>query len=273
MLRTRIVTAVALLVVLLPALFWSPLAWSVATLAFVAAAAWEWTRLLEQPQRAWPVAVIAAAAGAAALVWRSHSGGWPTGLLAALAGVALLFWVLGAPRALASLQARRGGLLTAAVLLAAAWVALIELRAQGSLMLLSSMALVWVADVGAYAVGRAVGRRKLAPRVSPGKSWEGAIGAAVIVAVAVVVVAVVWPQADTLPALMARQVSWPVVVALAVVLSALSVVGDLYESLLKRQAGVKDSGKTLPGHGGVLDRVDALLPVMPAALLLTLALR
>lgn len=273
MLRTRIITAVVLLAVLLPALFWSPLTWGIATLAFVAAAAWEWTRLLEQPQHAWPVAVAAAGAGAVALAWRTYAGGWPAGVLATLAAAALLFWVLVAPRALASLQARRGGLVTAALLLAAAWVALIELREQGSLMLLSAMALVWIADIGAYAVGRAIGRRKLAPRISPGKSWEGAIGAAGIVALAAIVVALAWPQADTLPALVARQVPWPVLVAVAVALSALSVVGDLYESLLKRQAGVKDSGKTLPGHGGVLDRVDAMLPVMPAMLLLTLVLR
>ena len=273
MLRTRILTAIALLAVLLPALFWSPLAWGIATLAFVAAAAWEWTRLLEQPRRAWPVAAVAAGVGAAALAWRAAYGGWPTGVLATLAGAALLFWVLGAPRALASLEARRGGLATAGLLLAAAWVALIELRAQGSLMLLSALALVWIADVGAYAVGRAVGRRKLAPRISPGKSWEGAIGAAGIVTLVSIAVALGWPQADTLPSLMARQVPWPILVAVVVALSALSVVGDLYESLLKRQAGVKDSGTTLPGHGGVLDRVDALLPVMPAALLLTLVLR
>ena len=161
----------------------------------------------------------------------------------------------------------------ALALLAAAWAALIELRAQGSLMLLSAMALVWVADVGAYAVGRTIGRRKLAPSISPGKSWEGAVGAALIVTAAVLATALAWPDVRTLPARLVHGAGWPLAVLLAVALSALSVVGDLYESLLKRQAGVKDSGRTLPGHGGVLDRIDALLPVMPAALLLTLVLR
>ena len=273
MLRTRVITAVVLLALLLPALFWSTLAWGVVTLAFVAAAAWEWARLLGRAQLAWPAAIGMAVLGAAALAWRELAGGWPQALLVALAAAAAAYWLLRAPRALATHNARAGGLPVALGLLAAGWVALVELRAADSVLLLTAMALVWLADVAAYFVGRAIGRRKLAPRISPGKSWEGAIGAALIVAAAGWAVAAAWPQALTLPALLARALPAWATVAVLVALSALSVVGDLHESLIKRQADVKDSGRTLPGHGGVLDRIDALLPVMPAALLLAILLR
>ena len=134
--------------------------------------------------------------------------------------------------------------------------------------LLSSMALVWVADIAAYFVGRALGKRKLAPQISPGKSWEGAIGGAIFV-VAIGLLSATLPQfSGSLPTLLVNRFSAIGAAALLLILTALSVVGDLHESLLKRQAGVKDSGTSLPGHGGVLDRIDALIPVMPAALLL-----
>jgi phosphatidate cytidylyltransferase len=125
------------------------------------------------------------------------------------------------------------------------------------------MAIVWIADTAAYFTGRKFGRRKLAPEVSPGKSWEGVYGAWVAVAV---YAALLVPFADdagfrfavTAPAIAA----W---IAFAVALASVSVIGDLFESLLKRHAGVKDSGSVLPGHGGVLDRTDALLAAMPIA--------
>ena len=128
------------------------------------------------------------------------------------------------------------------------------------------MALIWFADIAAYFTGRAFGKRKLAPAVSPGKTWEGAVGG--------VVAAAIWTTATVaVPGsfgdILARQWSLPVVFLLACLLAAISVVGDLFESLLKRRAGVKDSSRLLPGHGGVYDRIDALLPVAPVAILLT----
>jgi phosphatidate cytidylyltransferase len=131
------------------------------------------------------------------------------------------------------------------------------------------MAIVWLADTAAYFAGRAFGRRKLAPAISPGKTWEGVYGA--LAAVAVYALALVpfaqaaGYQGAPAPAAIA---AW---VVLAVALAALSVCGDLLESLLKRHAGVKDSGRLLPGHGGVLDRIDALLAAMPPAALAALA--
>lgn len=149
----------------------------------------------------------------------------------------------------------------------AAWVALVLLFVRfGAWCLVSMMALIWCADIAAYFVGRAVGRRKLAPSVSPGKTWEGAAGG--------MLAAAIWTTATaTVPgsfgAILAQQWSLPAVFLLACLLAAISIVGDLFESLLKRRAGVKDSSRLLPGHGGVYDRIDALLPVAPVAILLT----
>jgi phosphatidate cytidylyltransferase len=135
--------------------------------------------------------------------------------------------------------------------------------------------LVWVADIGAYFAGRTFGlkftRNKLAPGISPGKSWEGVWGGMV----GVLLLALGWIAADrhwnaAVPSLYSRLagMGWWLVVAGCVFLAAMSVVGDLVESLVKRSAGAKDSSQLLPGHGGVLDRVDALLPTLPLAMML-----
>ena len=138
------------------------------------------------------------------------------------------------------------------------------------------LVLVWVADIFAYFSGRAFGLRftkgKLAPSISPGKSWEGVWGGLV----GVVVVAFIWVAADahwqapvaSFYTSMAQQ-GWGFLVLVALFMVAMSVCGDLVESLIKRSAGVKDSSGLLPGHGGVLDRVDALLPTLPLAMMLT----
>jgi len=128
---------------------------------------------------------------------------------------------------------------------------------------------VWIADTAAYFSGRAFGRRKLAPQVSPGKTWEGVYGG--LAAVGLYALALVPLAAEGGFKGVVAPLSVIVWIALALALAALSVVGDLCESLLKRQAGVKDSGRLLPGHGGVLDRIDALLAAMPAAALLAIA--
>jgi phosphatidate cytidylyltransferase len=164
------------------------------------------------------------------------------------------------------------------LLLWAAWLAVVQARVLGIDMLLSVLTLVWIADVAAYFVGRALGGRfigrKLAPAISPGKSWEGALGGAL----AVLVLGVVWVlvEIDLALPIQERGIQGQlldrhgaVLLALALLfLTAMSIVGDLVESLLKRNAGVKDSSGLLPGHGGVLDRVDALLPVLPLAMML-----
>ena len=214
----------------------------------------------------WLFAALLAVAGLALIAlhwWRPQTG--EIVALVLLLGAAA-FWLV--PGVLSLRQPRPDGPWLAALLLLACWQAMIELRALGPLPLVAALVLVWAADVGAYFIGRAVGRRKLAPSISPGKSWEGAIGGAILVVIVGLTAAAAPSLAATLPALLVTHVG-PVLAALALLLiSALSVVGDLYESSMKRQAGAKDSGRSLPGHGGVLDRIDALIPVMPCVALL-----
>lgn len=165
-------------------------------------------------------------------------------------------------------------LLTAFGLVAipAACTALLAAHARGVVYLLSLLAIIWVADIGAYFVGRKVGGRKLAPRISPGKTLSGALGG--------MLAAVIWVWVSSLMGTMGPLgystfgadlvAGWtlPGALVLAALLAWLSVAGDLFESLLKRRAGRKDSSNLLPGHGGVLDRIDAVLPVVPLAMLL-----
>ena len=156
------------------------------------------------------------------------------------------------------------------VLLWTAWLALVNAKAIGINFILSVFCLVWAADIAAYFGGRAFGRRKLAPSISPGKSWEGVWSGMV----GALLLAVLWLALERVLAVDSKSLYDAlhdrfnvVVIALGVMfLAAMSVVGDLFESLVKRSAGAKDSSKLLPGHGGVLDRIDALLPVFPIAL-------
>jgi phosphatidate cytidylyltransferase len=157
-----------------------------------------------------------------------------------------------------------------AVAIVACFAAIITLFKHSPLYLLSSMVLVWIADIGAYFSGKAFGKRKLAPSISPGKSWEGAIGGgfAVLLLSAAAIVFGGPALADTFVVKLQSRFGWVVALCLLVVVVVLSVVGDLVESQLKRRAGIKDSSALLPGHGGVLDRIDALIPVLPLAALL-----
>ena len=275
MLAQRVVTALVLLALLLPALF-APVAWpfQAFTLLLVAAAGWEWGRLCGVgfvPALAAGAAIAGAGVAAIALGWVDLAPGigwW-------LPGAA---WMVGGTLALAAgphawqRAPRLPRWLLGAVLLWAAWLAMAQARTLGLPFLLSVFLLVWMADIAAYAGGRAFGRRKLAPSISPGKSWEGAVSGLI----GVVLLAAAWIWADgQLPwargSLYARLLDGlglaGALVALAL-LVAMSVVGDLCESLVKRACGSKDSSRLLPGHGGMLDRIDALLPVFPLAVAL-----
>jgi phosphatidate cytidylyltransferase len=268
MLGKRVATALVLLAILLPTIFvLPPLAWGLVTLVFLCVAAWEWIRLL--PGRRQPLAGAAAlaVAGCVLLVWPERGETFHTGLLVG-SSLLTLFWIVVGPRRLVRHDASAGGAVLACVLLFGCWVALYELRVRGTVPLLSSMAVIWVADIAAYFFGRALGRRKLAPAISPGKSWEGAIGGFVTVALIGALVSVTPALSDSLPARLAQGLGLPVALLALIAIASLSIIGDLHESLLKRTAGVKDSGTLLPGHGGVLDRIDALIPTMPAALLI-----
>ncbi|HNU12403.1 MAG TPA: phosphatidate cytidylyltransferase [Rubrivivax sp.] len=276
MLRQRVITALVLVGLLLPALF-ADVRWPFAllTLVMIGAAGWEWGRLNGVTGTvAIVLGLLLAAAGAATLAgpWAAHAPR-PFWLLVSIA------WVLGGAivlRAGPAAWPRVPGLLRLVmglVLLWAGWLALVQARGIGINFILSVFCLVWMADIAAYFGGRALGRRKLAPSISPGKSWEGVWSGQA----GVLVLAGIWTLVEAGSAFDSTSLFRGLFRHLGVVLGAVallalagvSVVGDLIESLVKRAAGAKDSSNLLPGHGGVLDRIDALLPVFPLAMALT----
>jgi phosphatidate cytidylyltransferase len=274
MLKQRVITALVLLALLLPALFAaSPWPFAVLTLIGFGAAGWEWSRLNGAAGAALALGVALACACAAALL-----AGWTGAAPQAAWWAATLLWIAGGIWVLRSgsvvWPTLPGGLRCAVglALLWTAWLALVHAKAVGINFILSTFCLVWAADIAAYFGGRAFGRRKLAPTISPGKSWEGVwSGMAGALLLAIAWLAGERAFAVDSPSLYAAL--WdrlgPLGMGLAVIgLAGVSVVGDLFESLVKRGAGAKDSSGLLPGHGGVLDRIDALLPVFPIALAL-----
>ncbi len=274
MLKQRVITAIVLLALLLPALFASsPWPFAVLTLLLIGAAGWEWGRLNAAGDAAIAMGVLLALGGADAL-WL----GWAAKPPAWLWWPVVIAWVVGGAFAL------RGGpagwprvplglrWVLGLAMLWVAWLAMAHARHLGINFILSVFCLVWVADIAAYFGGRAFGRRKLAPSISPGKSWEGVwSGMAGVIALAFL-----WrwidatQQVDSQSLYSRLATAWGVagMIGGVLLLAAMSVVGDLFESLVKRAAGAKDSSNLLPGHGGVLDRVDALLPVFPIAIAL-----
>ncbi len=268
-LATRVVTGIALVAGVLAALFLLPPAgWGVVVLGIVVAAADEWARLAGFRGLLRALFVGVTLAGSAALLWTLVDPGLHSRAVIAACGVATLFWILvGTPSVLTRSQPATTLARAASgwIVLLGAFVAIVALQMRSAWLALAAMAIVWIADTAAYFVGRRFGRRKLAPQISPGKTWEGAAGgiaAVVVYALALLPLAARAGYAAPLDAL--RVGAW---IAFAVALAALSIVGDLHESLLKRRAGVKDSGSLLPGHGGILDRTDALLAAMPPAAL------
>ena len=272
MLIQRVLTALVLLAARgLSLSVLAPEGFVVLTLVFLAAGIGEWLILVGQSRAFAALFAVTAAllAGWLNLADRAEPA-WFWGILyTATALWALLDLGLVTQGHFLPVARARGAFFIAGLLLPAVCaLALLASYRDGLIFMVSILALVWVADIGAYFCGRAVGRHKLAPAISPGKTVEGAVGGRVCVWL-VAVGASHWPLlADTFFARLLR--AWPLwlgLIALAF-LVALSIVGDLFESHLKREAGVKDSSRLLPGHGGVLDRIDAVLPVVPAALLL-----
>ena len=272
MLKQRIFTAVVLLALLLPALLVKP-AWPFAllTLAGFVAAGWEWARLNGAGRAALAIGIgLGVACGLAFLA------GWTTTAPRVVWQVAAALWLVGGilvlrrgvagwPRV--PQPARIGAGL---VVLWLCWLAMVNARAGGLNYILSIFMLVWTADVFAYFGGRAFGKRKLAPTISPGKSWAGVWSGIV----GTLAVAIAWLVSDgrglayydSFYTLVNERLTTIGLAVVVIVLVAMSIVGDLFESLVKRAAGAKDSSALLPGHGGVLDRIDALLPVFPIAL-------
>ncbi len=272
MLKTRIITALVLLAVLLPVLYFNnPTAFALVVTVFFGAAVWEGFRLFNPGSKnALVIALFWTAAFAYAFFFAAQ------GSVLFWFAISALIWALRlAPSlkiGLPQLNTTANTLLslTYALAIVACFAAIVTLFRHSPAYLLSVMALVWIADIGAYAAGKAFGKNKLAPSISPGKSWEGAIGgaAAVLLLAALSVLVGGAAFADTFAVHVQARFGWAALAAILVVIAAASVVGDLFESQLKRRAGVKDSSRLLPGHGGVLDRIDALIPVLPLAALI-----
>jgi len=259
LLRSRITTALVLAPLVVLAIYYLPLpAYATFFWLIAAAGAWEWAGLSGIGGAAGRAAYVAGFAALASAAWLVP-GYWPM-LLWLGAG----FWVVAALVVVtypgSGRLAGHGAVVGLAGLLVVltAWLALLLIRDRpgGASWVLWLLLLVWAADVGAYFAGRRFGRIKLAPAVSPGKTWEGALGGAA----ASLVVAL-----GMLVAMGLMKLVW---IPVVVMLTAVSIFGDLFESVLKRQRGVKDSGALLPGHGGVLDRIDSLVAALPVFALL-----
>jgi phosphatidate cytidylyltransferase len=253
-LKLRVLTVSVLLPAFAVAVFYLPtLWWAALSLTGLLIAAGEWSRLAAFGSTQRGVFYIVITAVCCALWLNDY---W--GSLSFWGSVA--FWSLVAPLTLwRKFQMRSNGMLFLAGLLVLCpmWLALVKLQVEPA-KLMALLAVVWISDTAAYGAGRAFGRHKLAPSISPGKTWEGVGGAFLAVAVYAVTFHFCWYPEFGL---------WFVVAAFFS-LAALGIVGDLLESLLKRRAGVKDSGTLLPGHGGLLDRIDAMTATLPLAAML-----
>lgn len=277
MLKTRVITALVILPVVFLALFtFSNWAWSVFTLGIFIVAAWEWTRLSSM-SRANASIFLAATLALAWVILMSYLRGAEStaefGWYKTLAfGCAAVFWFLVVPLWLARAWRPRSRMLLALAgwaVLFPTWLALLALRDVNPMMLLTFAVIVWVADIAAYFVGKATGRHKLAPSISPGKTIEGALGGLT----GVVAYYFLWQHLVALSSSAGEawvrqlQANGGALLGVFLLLGCLSILGDLFESWMKRGADLKDSSKLLPGHGGVLDRIDALTSTLPLAAL------
>lgn len=255
-LLSRITTAVVLMAMFVPAVLWAP-AWLWAILMAVVViglGAYEWARLSHFPPLSTRIYAVLLTFCALALPYVLEAD-WPAFQMGLIV-LAIVFWLFIAPlwllgRWQATPAFVRAGV--GVVVLLPTWAALLYLHARGPGFLVGVMAVVWIADTAAYFTGRRLGRHKLAPAISPGKTWEGVAGAFCALAL----------YASALSLLIGMPL-----LSLGIMVSGLlylSVLGDLFESWIKRVSGMKDSGNILPGHGGVLDRIDALTSTLPVA--------
>jgi phosphatidate cytidylyltransferase len=259
LLRTRVITAAVVIAALLGALLFlerGAFQWVVGAIVMIAG--YEWSRL------------SGARAGWLSVVYALSCLSFFYGFLVApaliepMSWVAAIFWVVVAPSWLS-----RGFLPgPAGVLPVAGWVVIVPAGVAAATLspqtVLALIGISVVADTAAYFCGRAFGRRKLAPKISPGKTWEGAVGGAVFCLIYATICAMLMPEIGS------RVVGagWAVFLCAITLLCAASILGDLFESALKRRAGAKDSGRLLPGHGGVLDRIDSATATLPLGMLM-----
>lgn len=273
MLKQRILTALILMPLVILAVLWLPHRWfAVVVTAILLLGAWEWAYIAGIASKAWRINyVIGAGLLLVSLTWLLHAkiiwlevllwvifSGWCIALISVI-GINALPNLLNASannQGISILRAICGYLI-----LAGTFIGIIGIRqsyAHGPQLLLALMILIWVADSAAYFTGRALGKHKLAVHISPGKSWEGVGGAVLAAALTAYIVGNIFNQSNS------EQVRFQLVCLVSV---GFSILGDLTESLFKRLAGLKDSGQLLPGHGGVMDRIDSMTAAAPVFLL------
>lgn len=262
MLKTRILTAIVLLGLFLPAVFQLPvLPWAALMLLLSLVCLYEWAGFLQLSPRYKSVFIglFAAVAGLCLLGLQQQGVHWFFYFALNVCALASLFWLVIVPVAMYRNAFFKHWLVTALVgygLMLSLWMALVTAQAINPKVLLVLMATIWLSDSAAYFAGKQFGRNKLAPAISPGKTWEGVVGALLAVGL----------FAGLLKSLSGVNTWWilPGLWLVAIV----GIYGDLFESFFKRRAGLKDSGQFLPGHGGLLDRVDGIIPALPVGLCL-----
>lgn len=263
MLKTRILTSLTLIPVLLASIFLLPsLYWALLMLLVIALGAWEWANMAGfSPAQRKLYCLVSVLLGLILCFFTLDGEHEVYPVIFAGLLVGTLFWLFAAPVWLTTrYYVKSAWVMVVAgwLILVPAWLALIVLHMLNPWLLLGVLVAVWIADSAAYFSGRRFGKHKLAPHISPGKTWEGVFGALLAVSLYGIGISALLP--------LSLWMSCIFVVGLWVI-TAFSIIGDLIESLIKRQAGVKDSGHLLPGHGGVLDRIDGLTSSLPIAAL------
>jgi phosphatidate cytidylyltransferase len=273
MLKTRIITALVILPIVLVALFTFPnWAWDIFTLGIALVSCWEWSRFCNFPAGGKRLYVVLSLLVAAVIFFAYLDNRWVDFKQLALYGffVAAAFWLLAAPLWLANLWRPKSMFIAGLagwIVVFPTWLAFLSLHDASPWLLLSFALIVWVADVCAYFVGKSIGKNKLAPSISPGKTIEGAVGAVVGVGLYYFAWKAMAGHALERGDAWARELfshGWWLF-GFFILLGVISVLGDLFESWMKRGVGMKDSSNLLPGHGGMLDRIDALTSTLPIA--------
>jgi phosphatidate cytidylyltransferase len=283
MLKTRVITACVLFIFFIPVLFFSPITiLSLVMSILIALAAWEWGRFIWGIDHHYPKLYSLVILGLLLILsYFKHESGdiepsWMAIFRQVFLWASVVFWIALVPRIMSkkllfSIDENTYFLaLAGMVVFISDWHALLELREQGLWVLLSVLMIVWTADIGAYFSGKQFGKHKLAPQISPGKSIEGVIGGMFAVFLLCFCFYQFNSSANDFFSLLGDRYTWVGLIPICIFLTLLSVMGDLFESQLKRLRGMKDSSGLLPGHGGVMDRLDALLPVLPIAALLVM---
>lgn len=288
MLKQRVITAIILLIVLIGAYMAGPVVLSGVMAIGFTVALWEWLKLAGINTKASALVAAVLGIGMSSLTYFAYqeiaSGMEGSAALLGNLSSAFIYYILFITLLWIGISirvffARHTGMKVAPVMVAlsgiffvpAAWLSFVGMYATfGISMILSLLVIVWVADIMAYFTGMAFGKHRMSPAISPKKSWEGAAGGMLSVILLGYAAAYFMSGVDTIPSVVINACGAGVWAVVAFFLVVLSIIGDLYESALKRQAGIKDSSNLLPGHGGFYDRMDALMPTLPAGFLTTI---